>query len=174
MTPGHETRQEVGGWVVEFLTMVGREDLLDVIIVEWNSRFTRRMGDATYHASALSRSEPPKVARVRFSTPLWAVAPKEEQRNTVAHEVAHLVVFHEWYLDNAPKRFGELPGRGRKPSHHGYEWKSMMYRMGETPSRCHNVRLPQETKPEPRTFHGFIIDHLSEEEFNELKTAYAS
>lgn len=133
-------RARVGGWVIEYLTKVGREDLLDVVRVEWNSRFTRRMGDATYRPALPGREI---VARCRFSIPLWERASEEERRNTVAHELAHLVCFHEWYTKpwhtGRRIRIGELPGRGRKPTAHGWEWKKIMHRMGETPSRCHDV-----------------------------------
>ena len=132
----HETRTEIAGWVIEFLTKVGREDLLDIVRVECSKRFTRRMGDATYRPAITNGV---MSCRVRFSTPLWARADKVERRNTVAHELAHVVCFHEWYLGQAPRRFGELPGRGRKPKAHGWEWKAVMRRMGEEPSRCHDV-----------------------------------
>ncbi len=140
-TLSHEDRTEVGGWVIHFLRKAGREDLLPLLRVEWSNRFTRRMGDALYMPAAKGPSLNilPK-ARARFSIPLWARASKEERRNTVAHEMAHLVVYHEWYLGLTERLFGELPGRSpRRPPSHGWEWKAVMARMGERAERTHNV-----------------------------------
>lgn len=91
----------------------GCPDIFDRITVEWNARFTRRMGDATYG-----------IYRIRLSSPLWSRATKAEQNNTVAHEVCHIVAVH-------------LYGFGAKG--HGADWQLCMMRAGYEPNRCHNV-----------------------------------
>ncbi|MBW2169897.1 MAG: SprT-like domain-containing protein, partial [Deltaproteobacteria bacterium] len=59
---------------------------------------------------------------------LWSRATEEERRQTVIHEVCHLVAHHE----------SILTGRSLSGAH-GYEWKNVMRRAGVTPKRCHNV-----------------------------------
>jgi hypothetical protein len=117
---------------------------------QWNNTFTRRMGDAR----ALCRCETPDPGRdgicqnivgyrrgmrpvkcrqwtglndlglVRFSSPLWPRADVAERRNTVLHELAHVIAFAR---------------HGRKVKAHGREWKAIMRELGETPNRCHSV-----------------------------------
>ncbi|MHC4302812.1 MAG: SprT family zinc-dependent metalloprotease [Planctomycetota bacterium] len=91
----------------------GCPEIFDRITVEWNGRFTRRMGDATYG-----------TYRIRLSSPLWPRASVDEQENTVAHEVCHIVAVH-------------LYGWGAKG--HGADWRGCMVRAGFNPTRCHNV-----------------------------------
>jgi predicted SprT family Zn-dependent metalloprotease len=129
-------REEVGRWVIEFLTKVGHEDLLDVVRVEWSGRFTRRMGDALYKP-AMNGGAP--YARLRFSMPLWPRADEAERRNTVAHELAHLVTFHEWHTRSDATKNGRGLRFGKAPTAHGWVWRTVMRRMGERPERCHNV-----------------------------------
>ena len=76
--------------------------------IEMNTRFTRRMGDAN-HA----------LGRIRLSaSALWRRATPRKRRNTVIHELAHILT----------------PGDG-----HGRRWKAMMRRLGEEPQRSHTV-----------------------------------
>ena len=60
-------------------------ELAQVIVVEWNPRFTRRLGDAGYSPITYR-------ARIRLSIPLWPRASEQDRRETVIHETCHLIV----------------------------------------------------------------------------------
>ena len=134
MSITHEDRVKAAEVVLWTLRTLGHEDLIDVIRVEWNSKFTARLGDALYQRSFSARgasvTQPlkPQKARVRFSIPLWPRASEQERRETVIHEICHIVCSHE----------AALAGRG-KPQAHGWEWKALMRKCGVKPERCHNV-----------------------------------
>ncbi len=85
------------------------------VYLEFNNRFTRRMGSAKWTG--------PKSGRVRLSAPLWPRASETERRETVIHEACHVVQFHIY-----PR------GKG-----HGAEWKHLMRLCGVKPERCHHV-----------------------------------
>jgi SprT protein len=92
------------------------EELAQAIIVEWNSRFTRRLGDGVY--SPLTHR-----ARIRLSLPIWPRASEKERRETVIHEVCHCIVGY---------KHGVV-------AHHGSEWKEAMRNCGVEPLRGHTV-----------------------------------
>jgi len=81
--------------------------------VDWNARFTRRMGDAEFGKML-----------IRLSPRLFARASEKEQEETIAHEMAHLVAEYKF---------------GSRISPHGGEWQACMLRAGYEPSRCHTV-----------------------------------
>lgn len=103
------------------------------IKLEMNTRFSRRLGDAlpdrlpmprgVYNARryfALSHVH----GRLRFAaSALWRRATPKKRRNTVLHELGHLLADCE----------------AGRPCKHGAGWKAMMRRLGETPTRCHTV-----------------------------------
>jgi len=91
----------------------GVPELASKVRVEWNARFTRRMGDANYNKM-----------RIRLSIPLFARAGEDEQEDTIAHEMAHLVAQHKY---------------GRDIKAHGGEWQACMLVAGYRPERCHSV-----------------------------------
>jgi SprT protein len=93
------------------------EELAQTIIIEWNSRFTRRMADAFYCPATYR-------ARIRLSIPLWPRASEEQRRETIIHEVCHCVV---WYK------------HGLLVLAHGGQWKQAMLRCGLEPVRCHSI-----------------------------------
>ena len=82
-----------------------------IIHVEWNRRFTRRIADAVYFPAQ-------SKGRIRLSTKLFHLLSPEQQRDTIRHEYAHLVVHyrHGW----------NLPA-------HGDVWKRIARRVGATP-----------------------------------------
>lgn len=133
MTLTTEMRQTAAQQTIDALRSLGRDDLIAHITIDWKKGFTSRMGDALYARGPVRRStERYRIAgvvcRVRFSIPLWHRATEGQRRQTVIHEVCHLVAAHEAYL------------RGTKvSSSHGPEWKRVMLRAGVTPKRCHNV-----------------------------------
>lgn len=121
MTIPPEQRQQAARWALETLRLLGHPSLADVLAIEWNPRFTSRLGDACYDPKG-------RKTRVRFSIPLWPRASEADRYQTVVHEISHLVTNHEAALD----------GRMR-PSSHGSEWQAVMRRAGVSPDRCHAV-----------------------------------
>jgi SprT protein len=95
----------------------GVPELAQVILVEWNSRFTRRIGDAAYSHVTFR-------ARIRLSLPLWPRASEQDRRETVIHEACHIIIGFK-------HRFGPAP--------HGAEWKEAMRACGVEPLRTHEV-----------------------------------
>lgn len=87
-------------------------ELAGTVDVQFNSRFTRRLGDANLG-----------LKRVRFSTPLWKRAGYKKRQDTVRHEVAHLLT-----AQMAP----------RAPAH-GHMWKMVCRIIGASGERCHHV-----------------------------------
>lgn len=165
----HATRAHAAGLALA-LVREHAPDLEPALSIEWSPRFTSRLGDALFTRVFGQRA--PRgahightgdllgrcVARVRFSIPLWPRASKAERDETVAHEVAHLVVAYrhavaiiEWRArcdeelhaltgDAYHRAMGRQYGRGpRRPSAHGAEWRAVMVEMGYTPNRTHNV-----------------------------------
>jgi len=130
-----QIRQNAAAIAIETLRVLGREDLLPMLWIDWRTRFTSRMGDAMYTKShrvqrnlEQFRNDNGFICCVRFSVPLWLRASEEERRETVIHEICHLVTSHE----------ARLAGVTVEKSH-GPEWKAVMRRAGVTPKRCHNV-----------------------------------
>ena len=109
-------KHNVRAWVNDALEQLGYSDLQ--ILIGWNSRFTARMGDARC---------PGLMGAIRLSIPLWPRASENERRETVLHEVCHVVVMYE------SKKSGK-----RVPSH-GHEWQHKMRTLGIEPKRCHQV-----------------------------------
>ena len=96
-----EDRHGIKGWIWFACERNGVEELAQTIIVEWNKRFTRRLGDAYYNPFAYR-------ARIRLSIPLWPRASAEDRRETVIHEVCHVIAKYKFGLFVAD---------------HGSEWK---------------------------------------------------
>jgi SprT protein len=92
-------------------------ELAQVILVEWNSRFTRRLGDAAYNSVTFR-------ARIRLSIPLWPRATDQDRRETVIHEACHIIVGYK---------------HGFAVSAHGPEWKKAMENCSVEPLRLHAV-----------------------------------
>jgi predicted SprT family Zn-dependent metalloprotease len=102
-------------------TLPADHDVREVRITsEFNGRFSRRLGDACYRRHLL-RGE------CRYSRPLWPFADAAERRETVIHEVCHVLAFHIFN------------GQGIKA--HGAEWKLVMRLAGANGARCHYVPL---------------------------------
>lgn len=97
--------------------MLAIEDLDDEITVQWSNRFTAKMGLANC----------PEM-RIVLSKPLWPLASEADRRETVIHEVCHLV---DW-ISNPRARS------------HGPSWQALMRRCGLEPRRCHDVPIPEE------------------------------
>ena len=92
-------------------------ELAQAVLVEWNGRFTKRLGDAAYNSITYR-------AKVRLSIPLWPRASDQDRRETVIHEACHLVAFYK---------------HGVVAAQHGSEWKEAMKNCGIRPLRLHSV-----------------------------------
>lgn len=96
-------------------------DWADNIEIQEGPKLTATLGWAK--TKNLDRSKPIKGV-IRLSTsPLWRRASPQERRDTVLHELAHIIA--DWES-----------GRGAS---HGPNWVSVMVRMGQRPDRCHRV-----------------------------------
>jgi len=115
----HKARKQIE-WAFE---QCGLDPSEHVVMVGFNSRFTRRMGDA----SAKKNYDWRPTLEIRLSLPLWPRATEEERRETVIHEACHIID----YVIN-----GKMCGHGRP-------WKRLMEMCGlraeRKSMRCHSV-----------------------------------
>lgn len=129
----------------EACALVGLDWDRTLIQVGMRTSFTRRLGDAL--GTNLNWAAP--GGRIRFSaSPLWRRASKAERRNTVIHELAHVLVncYH-----------------GRRVTAHGSEWKAMHRLLGEAPSRTHSVNRAglRRRRPLVRDRFGIAVNRYS-------------
>lgn len=82
---------------------------------EWSNRMTRAAGYAQWDKYI-------RRGLIKLSLPLFERATPEKCRNTVIHEICHIIEGLN----------------GRKLSHDWY-WRNMMIKCGEVPKRCHNI-----------------------------------
>ncbi len=99
-------------WMGEGCELLSLWEVYDLITIEFNKRFTSRMGDANG-----------RKMLIRLSAPLWTVASEKQKRETVIHELCHIV---DYYIHE-------------RSSHHGEPWKILMRQCGLEPQRCHVV-----------------------------------
>ncbi len=104
------------------------EHIRSILVLEWSDRMSRTVGLALY-------SKKTSTAIIRLSTVLWKVAPETEKRETVFHELAHIMVDAMRAHDPVRAKF-----RGRRNAHHGPEWVRVMTALGyPNPRRCHDL-----------------------------------
>ncbi len=72
---------------------------------------------------------------IRYNLEIARLQPDAFVARTVAHEVAHLIV---WRL------------HGRQVRPHGAEWQAVMRALGASPERCHDFAVPQHTLRQQR------------------------
>jgi SprT protein len=131
----YTTRQEAYELINKTFIKCGQPDLVGKVSIQFNARFTSRMGDAVYW----KRND---RGRVRLSSPLWHYASADERRNTIIHEACHILAERE-------NQKNYIIGRGRRPKRvgHGLAWREFMGRAGiEKVERCHNVQSPHSAK----------------------------
>ena len=73
-----DDRHGIKEWIWFACQRNDAEELAQAVIVEWNSRFTRRLGDGIYSPLTFR-------ARIRLSVPLWPRASEKDRRETVIH-----------------------------------------------------------------------------------------
>ena len=105
-----EEKERIREIIEDAKARVGMEHVS--ISAEWNTRFTRRMGDAS-----------PMLRRTRYSKPLWPLASPEEREETVRHEVAHVLANIKYGANCA----------------HDRRWQAMHRACGGKKGRTHNV-----------------------------------
>ena len=113
-----QDRHLIRRWIQFACDCNGVPEFGQVIVSEWNPRFTRKMGDATYNSQTYR-------ARIRLSIPLWSRASDTAKRETVIHEACHIIVAYK------------QGNKVRRP--HGPEWKEAMRNCGVQPIRTHSV-----------------------------------
>lgn len=92
-------------------------ELSNKIDFEFNSRFTRKLGDACFFRNT-------GRGRIRLSGPLWERATDTQRYETVIHETCHVIVRYKFKHNIKP---------------HGIEWKTAMMNCNVRPKRTHNV-----------------------------------
>lgn len=98
---------------------------------EMSARLTSSMGNARTDSFVGRLTNARPAGRVKLSaSALWLHASPTKRRNTVIHELAHVMANHE-----AGRSVGHGPG-----------WKAMMRRLGEVPKRCHSVPKARPTR----------------------------
>jgi SprT protein len=115
-TSSEANDRHIRSWIRFACDSNGVPELAQVIVVEWNPRFTRRLGDAAYSPSTFR-------AKIRLSIPLWPRASDQDRRETVIHEACHIIAVY---------RFGFV-------AQHGSEWRLAMKNCGVEPLRLHQV-----------------------------------
>ena len=116
----YTTMTEIHELIKETFDLCEEPELYEYTKIQWNSRFTSRMGDALYYHRT-------NTGRIRFSPLLWNRASPEERRETVIHEACHIVA----------ERCARRTGRGK--AGHGPIWKRYMKIAGAKGDRCHTV-----------------------------------
>lgn len=106
---------------VEFVTKL----IEDAVLVVWE-KFPNLDFPIPNIDTTLKGNFAGKAIYSKYMVKINLEIPEHGARNTVFHEVAHLVA-HKLY---------PIIERG-----HGRYWRSIMYQMGEEPTRCHNYGL---------------------------------
>jgi SprT protein len=105
-------------WVRFACERNGVPELAQAVVVEWNPRFTRRMGDGMYCPLTYR-------ARIRLSLPLWPRCSEKDRRETVIHEACHVIVKYRFTFSLVKD--------------HGAEGRQAMRNYGVEPLRTHTV-----------------------------------
>jgi SprT protein len=104
---------EIARCQVGFACVVcGVPKLAGKINIEFNNRFTSRMGDANAN-----------YMRIRLSSPLWKIATEVQRRETVIHEACHIIDSRKYGVTTS----------------HGRNWQRCMTMCGLEPNRLHRV-----------------------------------
>jgi len=116
--PTYLFSKEVDDLIQETIECVRQKHTLDKnlhIVWTWSNKMTRTAGYAWKNKR-----------KVRFSADLFKRDKVSGRRNTIVHEICHIL---SW----------EVYGNKIKP--HGNEWKYLMRLCGEEPLRTHNIKV---------------------------------
>lgn len=121
--------------------------------IKWSNRFTRVMGQARFKPVNGNYN-----ATINFSTKLWHLASPEERRDTVIHEVCHVVANFRAKETSRPY-----------PEDHGATWRSLMMKAGiNNPQRYHTVHYKKSSSVEGKC--GCRVHYLSSKMAKKIKT----
>lgn len=131
----YEDRRRAVLWLRESLLKAEEAQVLfpsvashirSTLVLEWNDRMHRTMGTARYA----------KIKScIELSTILWEVAPEDQKRETVYHEMAHIITDANRANDPITAKL-----TGDKQRHHGAKWRYVMHQIGyPNASRCHAI-----------------------------------
>ena len=109
----------------------GHPELADRIKIEWNNRFTRRLGDARYWRDK-------DRGRIRLSVKLWPTMNEEDQTDLVLHETAHVIDIY-------------LNGYNMEQGGHGYQWRKIAKQIGARRERYASASTANFAKYRRRT-----------------------
>lgn len=107
-------KSEIDGQIKETCEKLGFADLVAKIRWCWNSKLTRAIGRATYRKNVID-----------LSHKLFQLISPTERRDTIIHEVCHLIAYEKFVVRG-----------GRSIKGHGPEWKMLMRQAGGTPKSC--------------------------------------
>lgn len=107
-------KSEIDDQIRRTCEILGFPELTAKITWRWNSRLTRAIGRATLRKN-----------HIELSTKLFNLLKSHERRDTIIHEVCHLVAHLKYTVQ-----------RGKRIRAHGLEWKSLMVKAGGTPKAC--------------------------------------
>lgn len=124
---------------IDALTQCDAEDLVNLLLrkfapelegfvkIQWNNRFSRVMGQAYVSEKlsvCLNNIKFNYHWLIKFSTKLWTCATEDERRETIIHEVAHIIQFYRAL--STGKKIGNLKvGNG-----HQEDWQCIMREIG--------------------------------------------
>ena len=94
------------------------------VTIKMSKRMTKAAGQASVRILALSGKAIPETLTLKLSTPIMERASKEEQDDTISHEVAHLV---------------DYVMRGK--SDHSYIWRKVHMALGGSGKTYHNINV---------------------------------
>lgn len=130
-------RENATTWAQETLIKLGCSAICNRFQIEWNSRFTWKMGLAH---TAMVKMYP----YIELSSALWPYATETEKYETVVHEVCHIANAYKTRTDPSYVDDGG----------HGESWKKLMIACGVPPNRCHNVKSPIDLPGKNKRFEG--------------------
>lgn len=115
-----EELQEMYRWIhsiaVETCRANGVEEITERIVWRFSHHMSKTGGTA---------SMPKGVPTIKLSIPIWNAGNIITQKQTVVHEVAHIIMY--------------LTGKGRCAPH-GWEWQQIMHIAGRPAKRCHQIK----------------------------------
>lgn len=125
-------QNEVRNQILQFLQVVKHEHLAKQIGIQWSTRMTRKMGEATEFENPNSCPLKTKYL-LKFSIIFWVHATPEERKETVIHEMAHVLCFHLY---------------PNMKIYHGAEWLEIMGKFGyKDASKYTTVKIPEKFQP---------------------------
>jgi SprT protein len=106
-------QQDIVNHIINACNICNMPEMAKEISLRFTNRMTRTGGTATYKSNL-----------IKISIPYWIHATEEERTNTIYHEICHLLAKNKYSYKIKP---------------HGWEWRDLMRKCGQMPSRTHKV-----------------------------------